>query len=189
MGIYVQSGRPAAGGRPYERGMGFTPTAAFAVAPATGPAAPFVIAGVAALTAFLALRRMFGPNPLNVPATQIVDAYEPVFRENLAAFQQGQITRRQGLENFDTLWASMLQDLSQIPDRNVVRRSIGDRDRGGQFDWLRLYRDPIESGGETVEMQLDPAPGGQTFRQPASGGAPSLLPLLLPVALALVVSS
>lgn len=166
--------------------MGFTPAAAAAVAPATGPAAPFVLAGIAVASLFFSLRRMFGPNPLNVPATQIVDAYEPVFRENLAVFQQGQITRREGLGNFDTLWQAMVNDLSQIPDPNVVRRSVGDRDRGGKFDWFRLYRDPIEQGQETVAMQFDPRTGQyQQQERGAAATAPAAAVLAL-AALALL---
>jgi hypothetical protein len=81
-------------------------------------------------------------------AVAITNAYEQAFQQNLEAYRLGQISQHQALSNFDTLWRNYENDLTQCgPDEKA--RAIADRQRGGQFDWFKAYRDPIarQNGG------------------------------------------
>ena len=75
-------------------------------------------------------------------AVAITNSYEQSFQQNLEAYRLGQITQDQALSNFDTLWRNYENDLDQVGPQEKAR-AIADRQRGGQFDWFRAYRDPI----------------------------------------------
>jgi hypothetical protein len=85
-------------------------------------------------------------------AVSISNQIEQAMQQNLAAYQSGQISRDDALNNFDQLWLEYLNLLNAAgPDEKL--RAVADRQRGGKFDWFAAYRDPISGtpgrGGPT----------------------------------------
>lgn len=89
-----------------------------------------------------------GTTPRDV-AVRLTNQYELALQENLAKFQADQISRSEALSNFDRIWADYIQALTPVGEVEKGR-AISDRQRGGQFDWYRAYRDPVGEGGGIV---------------------------------------
>jgi hypothetical protein len=75
-------------------------------------------------------------------AVSISNQIEQAMKQNLAAYQSGQISRDDALNNFDQLWTKYLQYLDAAGPTEKAR-AVADRQRGGKFDWFAAYRDPI----------------------------------------------
>ena len=93
-------------------------------------------------------------NRSKVLATQVVDEAERHLQQNLAAYQAApyaDANRRQALDNFEQVWAVVLQGCSDPSLGSAGRRCISERQRGGQWDWFARYRDPIENDPRAAE--------------------------------------
>lgn len=117
-----------------------------AAAPLAGPTMPFVAAAGALIalagTIAGALHIGEGCGPTCVQATSIVNQAEPILKQNVAAFQAGQISRTDALNLFNQIWTAVEQSCGAIPGA-AGQNCIGDRQRGGKWDWFSYYYDPI----------------------------------------------
>jgi len=81
--------------------------------------------------------------------TQIVNEAEPLLQQNRDAFlstsQHTQAEKEQALANFDAIWGQVVGACSSGAYDAAGSRCVGDRQRGGQWDWFSYYRDPIAS--------------------------------------------
>lgn len=96
-------------------------------------------------------------------ATDLVNALEPVLALNLDLYLGGPRTASEQqlrLGEFDEVWTFLISDEAcGTGDLGQAgRRCISDRERDGQFDWWRRYRDPIADDPEVVAD--GPLPGG-----------------------------
>jgi len=102
------------------------------------------------------IQNFFGhPDCSKIAATQIVNQAEVMLQQNLVAWQslsraeKTPATQAQGLQNFDTVWAQVVQACA--PYGSAGQACIADRQRGachyqnnGQcWNWFIGYRDPI----------------------------------------------
>lgn len=110
--------------------------------------------------------------------TQIVNTYEPYLQQNVAAWEQsGKTVSEQAyaLKNFDDIWGQVKAECGQGYG-DPGRWCVEDRQRGGQFDWFRRYRDPIAND---PNVQPDPTTE-EVFEStvsryiPEVGGLPSI---------------
>lgn len=81
--------------------------------------------------------------------------------ENLKAWNsltQSELTgvnKAVALDTFDRLWDGLVEFCGQVSMGNPGHACIADRQRGGKWDWFRLYRDPIEQT-PTVDGTYNP---------------------------------
>ncbi len=138
---------------------------------AAGAAAPLFVAGAAAgpvgaaigLAASLiaGLIANSGCGQTCIAATQIVNQLEPQLNANMRAYvdaaQRTPSEQAAALSVFDQTfaWLRSQQGCGDPALGNAGKRCISDRDRGGKFDWYRLYRDPIAN---TAPNAPDPNP-------------------------------
>lgn len=117
---------------------------ATAAIPIVGP----IIAGVTVGLTLLFSRK--GPKQ-KVATTKIVDAVEPLLRDNLNGYLSGPRTRAsqaQALANFDAGWQYVVEHCD-IPEMgNPGKACVSDRSPGGQWDWFAYYRNPIANDTE-----------------------------------------
>lgn len=110
------------------------------------------VLGVAAL-----IQNFFGhPDCSKIAATHIVDQAEQLLKQNLQAWQslpanqKNVATQQTALQNFDNVWAQVVQACQQIPG-TAGQNCIGDRQQGAChynvsgncWNWFVGYRDPI----------------------------------------------
>lgn len=122
------------------------------------PLAGAVLATAGALASIVSL---FGPNPNNNYATEVVNQVEAdVLQPNLTAWQNA-ATANKTLANqaaavavFNSGWAYVMQACNNPALGSAGINCIGDRQRGGKFDWFKLYLDPIAT---------DPAPSANAL--------------------------
>jgi hypothetical protein len=117
-----------------------------AFAPFAGPGAP-VVAAVGAVVALAstiagAIHIGEGCGPTCIEATSIVNKAEVVLKQNLAAFQAGQLDTATALDNFNRVWQAVEQSCAAVPG-DAGKNCVGDRQRGGKWDWFVYYYDPI----------------------------------------------
>jgi len=150
-------------------------TWATAAIPIVGP----IIAGVTIGLTLLFSRK--GPKQ-KVATTQIVDAVEPLLRQNLEGYMSGPRTRSaqaQALANFDAGWQYVVEHC-QIPEMgNPGKACVSDRTRGGQWDWFSYYRDPIANDSQVrddVSAAVDDI--GQSLSSGSVAGIPTALMLV-----------
>lgn len=108
-------------------------------------AAPYIAQGVSFAVAALMGRK---GGARRIQATDIVDRIEPELEKNVDFYLTGPRTESAQagyLQQFDYAWSFLTSpdgcgtgELGQ-----AGRRCISERDRGGQHDWWRRYRDPI----------------------------------------------
>jgi hypothetical protein len=129
-----------------------TVAGALARNPATAIAAPFVaVAG-----ALANIVSLFGPNPNNTYATEVVNQVEAdVLQPNLSAWQalatadKTLVNQAAAVAVFNGGWGYVLSACNNPALGSAGINCLKDRQRGGKFDWFKLYLDPI---------QTDPAP-------------------------------
>lgn len=113
--------------------------------PVIGP----IIAGVASLIQAFNIGE--GCGGTCKAATAIVNAIEPLLKQNLAAARQtvaqnGCLTpaeQAQCLANFTQLWQEVVAGCSQIPAPGGTQ-CLADREPGGKTDWFSYYQTPIQ---------------------------------------------
>jgi hypothetical protein len=118
---------------------------AVAPVPVIGP----IIAGVASLIQAFNIGE--GCGGTCKAATAIVNAIEPLLKQNLAAAQQtvmqnGCLTpaeQQQCLANFTQLWQAVVVGCSQIPAPGGTQ-CLADREPGGKTDWFSYYQAPLQ---------------------------------------------
>lgn len=128
-------------------------------APLAGPAAPIVAAVgglIAAASAVAgALHIGEGCGQTCIDATRIVNQAEPVLEQNVAEFQSGTIDKQTALNNFNQVWLAIQQSCGAIPGAAGIN-CVGDRQRGGKWDWFSYYYDPIANAPDTVTTYSNP---------------------------------
>ena len=129
---------------------GSTAAAAAGAGAATAAASTAAIAvpiiGAAVLAVTLVLLAISKRNAQKTLATSIVNEVEPQLRANRDGYLAGPRTRSsqaQALANFDAGWNMVLQNCGRDDLGSAGRRCISERDRGGVWDWVAGYRDPI----------------------------------------------
>ncbi len=145
-----------------------------------GPAAPF-LAVAGALADIVSL---FGPNPSNTYATEVVNQVEAdVMKPNLVAWQtEAKTTANQqaALQNFASGWNYVMQSCNNPALGSAGTNCIRDRQRGGKYDWWSYYYDPIANDPNVIQDSVASVfSGGSSI-----AGIP--LPLLLIGGLALL---
>jgi hypothetical protein len=180
----------------YTRGMGATDKqiggaiastggALLASARYTGPAAPFVAIAGAALEIGGAITSLFGPNPNNDIASGYVNQIEAdIMKPNLAAWEsesKTSVNQVAAEQNFTSGWNMVLQLCDNPALGSAGVNCVGDRQRGGKWDWWKMYYDPIANDPNVVSNPLSSV--SSLF-----GGGSSLLPLFLIGGLLLAVS-
>ncbi len=116
-----------------------------------GPAAPFL----AAAGALADIVSLFGPNPSNEYATEVVNQVEAdVMKPNLAAWQsevKTTVNQQAALQNFRSGWTYVTQSCNNPQLGSAGINCISDRQRGGKFDWWALYYDPIANDPNVIQ--------------------------------------
>jgi hypothetical protein len=123
----------------------------------TGPAAPFLAIAGAALDIAGAITSLFGPNPNNTIASGYVNQIEAdIMKPNLATWQALPASQKfysiqqAALANFMTGWNQVLR-LCQNPALGSAGvNCVGDRQRGGKWDWFAYYYTPIANDPEVI---------------------------------------
>ena len=127
--------------------------AIMSAAPLAGPSAPLVAAAGAlvalASTIAGALHIGEGCGPTCIQATSVVNQAEPILKQNVAMFEAGQVDKATALSVFNQVWTAVQQGCGGIPGA-AGQNCIGDRQRGGKWDWFSYYYDPIANGPDTV---------------------------------------
>ena len=99
----------------------------------------------------------FTGNAFSVPMSDAANQAQNVLGQNLAAWQsmaaiyRTTANRATFVANFDAIWNAFVGACNVIiggdPNgsdaKKALNASIGDRQRGGKFDWFASYRDPI----------------------------------------------
>jgi hypothetical protein len=118
----------------------------------TGPIGLAIGAGITAITTLLASFGVgSGCGQSCIQASNDANQIEQAMKANLAAFQAGQITQAEALQNFDGLWQQLSQACGQIGG-GAGSNCIADRQAGACkwkdssgacWNWFSGYRDPI----------------------------------------------
>lgn len=136
-----------------------------------GPAAPIVAAvgGLIALagTVVGAIHLGEGCGPTCVQATQIVNQAEPVFKQNLDAYENGILDQQSALANFNNMWTAIQSTCGAIPGK-AGQDCVGDRregackwnDNGSCWNWFVGYRDPLLKPANTPYQNQNSLVGG-----------------------------
>lgn len=121
--------------------LAFLPAAAIPAAGA-GPAAPFIIGGIAAFTAIKALwKNQLGE--LKVQLTHVYDNAQEGLEENLSRYLTEPATltaQKERLTYFDKIWAELKAE-SMKTAQGII--SWNERQRNGIWPWEVYFRDPI----------------------------------------------
>jgi hypothetical protein len=134
-----------------------------------GKVDPIAGAVLAVAGAMADIVSMFGPNPNNTYATEVVNQVEAdVMQPNLAAWQSGPTANKTlanqaaAEANFNSGWAYVLSACNNSALGSAGINCIKDRQRGGKFDWFKLYYDPIAT---------DPAPAANALASASAATA------------------
>jgi hypothetical protein len=144
----------------------------------------------------------FQPDLKKIATTQIVNRAEILLQQNLAAWnalppnQKTAASQAQAVQNFDTVWAQVMQACGSGQYGSAGQNCISDRQQGschfqnsGQcWNWFIGYRDPIANDPQVVANQAVAASASPIASAlSAVTGATGLDPtLLLAVGLGLV---
>jgi hypothetical protein len=146
----VETGLQAGGIVGSVAGAAALSSGAIAAGTLAATAIPFIGPVVAAIGLFVSM--LFKPDMKKIATTQIVNQAEVYMKRNLAAWQQlvasGQAnaTSQQAAEaNFQTLWQQVVNACGNPAYGSAGANCIGDRQRGGKWDWFKYYYDPIAS--------------------------------------------
>lgn len=127
------------------------------IAASLGLAVPVVGAAIAGIAlAIGAWVNRVGPKQ-KVATTKIVNDAEPLLKQNLAAFQASEQTienQQAALQNFNQIWAKVVEACSSPVYGNPGKNCISDRQRGGKWDWFSYYYDPIVNAKVVSSGQL-----------------------------------
>ncbi len=122
-----------------------------------GPAAPFVAIAGALMEIGGAITSLFGPNPNNRVASGYVNQIEAdIMKPNVAAWQalapEHKIAsmQRAALANFMDGWNQVLRLCDNPALGSAGVNCVGDRQRGGKWDWWSYYYDPIAKDPQVI---------------------------------------
>ena len=104
-----------------------------------------------------AIGSAFTGNAFSVPMSNAANQAEVILQQNVQNWQnlpsvyRTTPNRTTFTDNFDTIWNAYVTACNAIfqtdPNgsdaKKALNRSLGDRQRGGKFDWFAAYRDPI----------------------------------------------
>ena len=136
---------------------------------------PLIGVGVAAVTIAIALIKNSGCGDTCIIASNDANKIEPLLLQNLNGYMNGPRTvasQQQALQNFDEIWAALVQACSNPALGNAGKRCISDRQAGAChygtspncWNWFVGYRDPIQNDPNVVASQpLDAITGGQSL--------------------------
>lgn len=105
----------------------FTLLGVSALAGPVGIAVGGIVAAAAAIAGVLGVGS--GCGQTCVQATSIVNQAEPILRQNLAAYQSGQIDQATAISNYNQVWQSVLTACAAIPGV-AGQNCVGDRQQG-----------------------------------------------------------
>ena len=111
-----------------------------------------IIGGIAMATIMYMNRK--GPKQ-KVATTAIVNDIEPILAQNRDAFLNGDRSAEHkefALKVFEQNWNTVLANCNDSSMGKPGQACIKDRQRGGQWDWFKLYYDPIVQT-EVIEQQ------------------------------------
>jgi hypothetical protein len=103
--------------------------AMMAAAPATGPAAPFVLAAGIIVTVLGKIGIGGGCGSNCTQATAAVQSAEPTLRNNVAGYEQGLIDQATAQNNYNQIWAAVESACAIIPGA-AGTNCTGDRQQG-----------------------------------------------------------
>jgi len=136
------------------------PTALLIGGAAAGPVGLAIGAGIAAIGTLLSVMGVgSGCGQSCIQASNIANQIEDVMKQNLAAYRAGQISGNVAISNFDQLFAQLRQSCLPIPG-DAGKNCIGDRERGGKWDWYSYYRDPISPDPPAPDSVVNSVLGG-----------------------------
>lgn len=125
------------------------------VIPGAQIAAPFVaLAG--AISQFF-----FKPDLNKIATTKIVDQVEVYMKQNLANWEQLEpnqkttVNQQAALNIFSQLWQQVQGQCGNPSYGSAGVNCIGDRQRGGKWDWFKYYYDPI-ANDPNVNVSVSP---------------------------------
>ncbi|MBK8200688.1 MAG: hypothetical protein IPK75_20315 [Acidobacteria bacterium] len=144
-------------------------------------AIPIIGAAVAGVTiGLMLLYARKGPKQ-KVATTAIVNDVEPKLQANLEGFLAGPRTwesKEQAIANFYAGWQWVVDNCDTPEMGNPGKACVADRQRGGKWDWFRMYLEPIEqtviTGGTSAVAPGDINVGGVSI-SPAFLAAAALL--------------
>ena len=137
-------------------GAAVTGTAAMlmAMGAVTGPVGMAIaaFAGIAALIA----NSFQGCGQTCIAATRIVDQVEPYLKQNVSTYLQLATPRPKSaqiaaMQIFIDTWNGVVMACSDPGLSDAGVRCIGDRQRGGKWDWFSYYYDPIANDTNTYD--------------------------------------
>lgn len=127
---------------------------------------PVVGAGVAGVTlAVSAFLNRKGPQQKRM-TSQWADEAERLLvqnRDQFLASGSNEADRAAALENFDAIFGELVSMCSDPAMGAPGQRCVSERQRGGQWDWFALYRDPIEQRALRTSALLPTGPQGDTL--------------------------
>jgi len=111
-------------------------------------AAAIPVAGALVAVGLIAFDLLHNSRGLQQDAetTTAVNRGEALMRQNLAAWNasaKSLATQAQALKNFDDTWQAIVNFCGQPSEGSPGQRCISERQRGGLYDYFKLYRDPI----------------------------------------------
>lgn len=158
-------------------GLGIDPITASAIGAGLSTGIQYAARGIMSL---------FGGNPRNVAATQVVDSVEPLLAENVTAYAQSPKTQanyQQAVDTFNRGWSYVAQACGDPGLKDSGVRCINERKRGGQFDWFARYLDPITNNPPqspsatnadvTMVPVTDPSTGETSYQPVANNQLPA----------------
>jgi hypothetical protein len=77
--------------------------------------------------------------------TNIVNYAQGLLQQNLAEYQNCQISQSTGQSEFNQVWLWVVQQCSTPALGSAGGACVQDRQRGGKFDWFAGYLDPISN--------------------------------------------
>ena len=117
-----------------------------------GKVVPIAGAALAVAGAIADIVSLFGPNPNNTYATEVVNQVEAdVMKPNILGWQalpnsEKTLANQAAFEqNFQSGWNYVLSACNNPALGSAGINCIGDRQRGGKWDWFAMYLDPIQN--------------------------------------------
>ena len=145
------------------------PSVASALGISAGLAVPLIGGAIAGVT--IAIQELIansGCGQTCIVASNIANQAEPLLKQNLDAFEAGQISKTEALNNFDSLWSAYVQAESNTSLGNAGKTGISDRQAGSCkwkatsqpyplspavgacWNWFNGYRDPIANAPDAT---------------------------------------
>jgi len=98
----------------------------------------------------------FQPDMNKIATTQIVNQAEPLLHQNVVAWQSLPANQKTvanqtyALANFTDIWNTVVKSCSTGQFGTAGQNCVGDRQRGGKWDWFAMYYDPIANDPNVI---------------------------------------